>query len=318
MKDTPYIDPQMVPVLAAIKERVATRTPMTALSPEEMRKRVRNDFISWNEEAPDISRIENFDIPGPYGSTKIRLYDTVPKTKELRPMLIYYHGGGWVIGDLDMEDRSLRQLAIASDCAILSIDYILAPEYKFPAPVEDCCSAVRWLVKHGKELGLDVSRLAIGGGSAGANLALATALSLRDSNELTARFLLFFYGVFSSSMDSESYGLFGNGDFGLSKEGMNFFQGLYLDNADNKHHPLVSPIEADLTGLPPAFFSVAGLDPLRDDSRQLVEKLRMNNISADMREYEGVIHGFMLMGRSIDVANLAIEEARAALKAGLG
>jgi len=317
MGGSPYIDPQMIPLLAAMKERMASRSAMMDISPKEMRERVAVDFAIWNEGAPALARIEDFDIPGPYGRTKIRLYDPSPVTNRLRPALVYFHGGGWVIGDLEIEDRSLRQLALASDCAIVSVDYVLAPEYKFPAPVMDCCSAFRWVVQNGKEIGLDPGRLAIGGASAGANLALATALSLRDKNELTARFLLFYYGVFSGATDSLSYSQFGNGDYGLGQEAMEFFLSLYLEKPEDRHHPLVSPLIADMAGLPPTFLSIAGLDPLRDDSRRLAEKLRKSNIPVATREYDGVVHGFTLMGRALDAANLAVEDAGAALRAGL-
>lgn len=317
MGGSPYIDPQMIPLLAAMKERMASRSAMMDISPEEMRERVTADFAIWNEGAPGLGRIEDFDIPGPFGPTKIRLYDRLSGQQGLRPVLVYFHGGGWVIGDLDTEDRSLRQLALASDCAILSVDYVLAPEHKFPAPVTDCCSAVRWVMQNGKDLGLDALRLAIGGASAGANLALATALSLRDKNELTARFLLFYYGVFSGATDSLSYSQFGNGDYGLGQEAMEFFLSLYLEKPEDRHHPLVSPLIADMAGLPPTFLSIAGLDPLRDDSRRLAEKLRKSNIPVATREYDGVVHGFTLMGRALDAANLAVEDAGAALRAGL-
>ena len=122
MGGSPYIDPQMIPLLAAMKERMASRSAMMDISPEEMRERVTADFAIWNEGAPGLGRIEDFDIPGPFGPTKIRLYDRLSGQQGLRPVLVYFHGGGWVIGDLDTEDRSLRQLALASDCAILSVD----------------------------------------------------------------------------------------------------------------------------------------------------------------------------------------------------
>lgn len=318
MGGDPFIDPQMIPLLTAMKESMASRKPMTELSPQEMRARVAVDFKAWNAEPPGLAHIENFDIPGPFGRTKIRLYDTAIDAVSLRPVLVYFHGGGWVIGDLETEDRSLRQLAVASGCAIVSVDYVLAPEHKFPAPVEDCCSAIRWVVQHGKELGLDISRLAIGGASAGANLAMAAAISLRDSDALTARFLLFYYGVFSGDLDSPSYDQFGNGDFGLGQEAMDFFLSLYLRKSEQYRHPLVSSLDADLRGLPPVFLSIAGLDPLRDDSRRLADKLQLANIPVEVCEYAGVVHGFTLMGRALDVANIAIEEAGTALKVGLG
>jgi len=318
MGSSPYIDPQMIPLLDAMQERMAARASMMDITPQEMRARATADFAIWNEGAPELPRIENFDIPGPFERTRIRLYDPSADITSLRPVLVYFHGGGWVIGDLEMEDRSLRQLALASGCAIAAVDYVLAPEHKFPAPVTDCMSAVRWFMQNGKDLGLDSARLAIGGASAGANLAMATALSLKNEDQLTAQFLLFFYGVFSGSADSPSYRQFGNGDYGLGQEQMEFFLSLYLRKPEEKLHPMVSPLAADLSGLPPTFLSIAGLDPLRDDSRRLAEKLRMANIPVQVCEYDGVIHGFTLMGRALDAANVALEDAGAALRTGLG
>ncbi|MBV1901923.1 MAG: alpha/beta hydrolase [Kordiimonadaceae bacterium] len=312
-----FVDPQMIPVLEAMKENMASREGMQDLSSQEIRDRAAVDLSVWNRNPPVLARVEDLEIPGPYGLTKVRIYDSAPDLTTQRPLLVYFHGGGWIIGDLDTEDQSLRQLALASECAIVSVDYVLAPENKFPAPVVDCCSAVRWISQNGQELGLDTARMAIGGASAGANLAMATALSLRDSGELTAQFLLFFYGVFSGSLNSQTYDEFGNGDFGLSRDAMDFFLSSYLSKKEDRDHPWVSPLHADLAGLPPVYLSVAGLDPLRDDNRALAERLKMANVPTEIKEYEGVVHGFTLMGSKLDAANVAIEDAGAALMAGL-
>lgn len=311
-----WIDPQMRPILEAMIARMAARAPMTEITPAEMRARAAVDLARWNENPPAVSRIEDRTIPGPFGETRIRLYDPSPTGKP-RPALIYFHGGGWVIGSLDTEDRSLRQLALASGIAIVSVDYRLAPEHKFPTPVEDCAAAFTWIADHAVELGLDPARLALGGGSAGANLAMATTLMLRDCGGPRPHFLLLFYGVFGDDPQSESYRQFGGIDYGLPREAMAFFYAQYLRDPAQRADPLVAPVRADLRGLPPAFLAVAGLDPLRDDSRLLAERLRGAGVPVTVKEYPGVVHGFTLMGSALDAANQALEDAGRALAEGL-
>lgn len=311
-----WVDPQMKPILQAMLDRMASRAPMTEIAPEEMRRRAAADFTLLNEDPPALARVEDRTIPGPFGATRLRLYDPLASTTP-RPALIYFHGGGWVIGDLETEDRSLRQLALASGAAIVSVDYKLAPEHKFPKPVEDCAAAFTWIADHAAELGLDPARLAVGGASAGANLALASTLLRRDRGDRCPCFMLLFYGVFGDGMETESYRLFGGGDYGLGHDAMAFFYSLYLNDPAQRTAPLVSPVLADLHGLPPVFLSVAGLDPLRDDSRLLASRLRTAKVPADIKEYPGVVHGFTLMGRMLDAANKALDDAGRALAAGL-
>ena len=306
----------MRPILKAMIERMAARAAMTEITPAEMRARAAADLARWNENPPAVSRLEDKTIPGPFGDTRIRLYDPAPGEKP-RPALIYFHGGGWVIGSLDTEDRSLRQLALASGAAIVSVDYRLAPEHKFPTPVEDCAAAFTWIADHAAELGLDAARLALGGGSAGANLAMAATLLLRERGGPRPCFLLLFYGVFGDDPQSESYHQFGSADYGLPRESMAFFYAQYLRDPAQRTDPLVSPVRADLRGLPPAYLAVAGLDPLRDDSRLLAERMRGAGVPVTVKEYPGVVHGFTLMGSALDAANQALEDAGRALSAGL-
>ncbi len=315
--ETVYIDPQMGPVIAAMVERMASRSAMSETAPAEMRVRAASDFVYWNENAPALPRVENLTMKGPLGDIRLRFYDPLEQA-EPRPALVYFHGGGWVIGDLDMEDASLRQLARASGVAIVSVDYCLAPEHKFPAPVQDCVAAFSWVAEHAADLKLDPERLAIGGGSAGANLAMASTLMLRGQGKKLPDFVLLFYGVFGADQDTASYHQFGGGDFGLGRDAMSHFYALYLDNPQtDKSNPLVSPVLADLTGLPSTHLVVAGLDPLRDDSRLLADRLERAGVTVNITEYGGVIHGFTLMGRHVDAANKALEEAGQRLAAGL-
>ncbi len=307
------IDPQMKTILGAMLERRAERAPMAELSPPELRARAAADLAYWNQNPPPLPAIDDHAIPGAFGPTRIRVYHPVESESPL-PALVYFHGGGWVIGDLETEDLKLRYLARHSHCAVISVDYVLAPEHKFPDPVDDCLAASRWIAQHGPELGIDPERLALGGASAGAHLALATAIRLRDAGENWLRALLLFYGVFSARTDTPSRHLFGNGDFGLTKEDMDFFLSRFLRHPSQKTEPLVSPLDADLAGLPPTILIAAELDPLRDDSRDLAARLQAADVLVTCREYAGVVHGFTLMIKALDVAGQAVREAGTALR----
>ncbi|HCK83064.1 MAG TPA: esterase, partial [Hyphomonadaceae bacterium] len=156
-----------------------------------------------------------------------------------------------------------------------------APEVKFPAPVEDCVAAALWAQEHARALRVDPSKIALGGASAGANLAMAATLMMRDGGLALPRFLLLLYGVYAMRTDTESYRLFGDGNYGLGAEALDFFMSLYLRDAADRANPLASPVLADLRGLPPAFVAIAGLDPLRDDSRALTHELRAAGVAVE-------------------------------------
>jgi len=313
----PYLDPQMRPILEKMLERMAARTSMLEVTPEQMRVRASEDLARWNQNPPSLPKVINTSVPGAFGPVDIRIYD--PRgTGQPMPALIYFHGGGWIIGDLETEDQSLRKLALGSGVGIVSVKYALAPEHKFPEPVEDCMAVSRWLRTEGEGMGLDTNRLGLGGGSAGANLAMATALSLRDAGDNWVQFLQFFYGVFSSDTNTESYRQYGTGAYGLDKKAMDFFLSLYLNHSTEKAHPLVSPLMADLKGLPPVFLTIAGADPLRDDSRMMADHLKRADVSVEAIEYPGVLHGFTLMADEVDAAKKAWDDAASALKQALG
>ncbi len=311
-----YVDPQMRPLLAAMRERARSRPSVSQVGVDEARARARADFAWWNAEPPPLERVEDLMIAGAFGPVRARLYDPVGGGSP-KPGLVHFHGGGWTIGDLDLEDTALRTLARESGVAIFSVDYALAPEHPFPEPLEDCIQACRWLRAHARQWQVDAERLAIGGASAGANLALATALALRDAGEPWARFLLLQYGVYCADHDTESHRRFGRGDYGLDTAMMDFFWDTYLGDATPRTDPRAAPLYASLEGLPPSFLMAAGLDPLRDDSRQLAAKLAEAAVPHEHRVYAGVTHGFTLMGRALAVANVALREAGAALRAGL-
>lgn len=308
-----YIDPDMRPVLALMVQQAAQRPTLGTSSPADMRRRFSADVLSWNRELPDVARIENLAVSTVKRAVPVRIYDASPSS-QLRPVLVFFHGGGWVVGDLDSNDRALRLLAIHSGIAVVSVDYCLAPEHKFPAPLDECVAVVRWLREHGNLWGFDTAHMAVGGDSAGANLALATALDLRAAGDRGLAAMLLIYGVYARDHDSESHRLFGDGRFGFGTEAMDALWSMYLAQPADAENPRAAPLRAELTGLPPAILVAGGLDPLRDDSRRLAARLVTVGVSVEYREYPGVVHGFMGMTRDLAVTRRATAEVADSLR----
>lgn len=316
MTDEFWIDPEMRPALERMTARMAERAPISNVSIEEMRMRARSDFAALNKCPPDVALVTDSIAEGAFGPRPIRIYDALGERKNA-PGLVYFHGGGWVVGDLDTEDTKLRRLALASGVRIVSVDYALAPDRKFPGPLDDCIACAKSIHSNADALGLDPAHLALGGASAGANLALATALDLKNSGDTWLRFLLLFYGVFDLASTAPSRKLFAEG-FGLGADAMEFFYTLYLTDPSQKADDRASPLHGDLAGLPPVFINAAGIDVLRDDSRQLVERLRAAGVPVEFVEQAGVIHGYTLLAHEVSAAREAIETAGHALRMSLG
>ena len=191
-----YIDPQVAPVIERMLESLAERGPMGSVPPAVMRQRFNEDVKAWNQDMPTLPFIKDLECDTPCGQVPVRLYD--PSGSDgLLPCLVFIHGGGWIVGDLDTNDRTLRVLALESGVRILSVDYPLAPEHPFPEGLDACLGVVRWVRENGAGWGLDPDRLAVGGDSAGGNLALATALDLRDAGENFLQFVLLIYAALS-------------------------------------------------------------------------------------------------------------------------
>ena len=312
--DKPYIDPDIMPSLERMQARMASRPPMTAVDPKIIRQRANAEFAPLNQNPPITALVKDVAIEGAFGPRQARIYDA-KGDRENAPGLIYFHGGGWIVGDLESEDTKLRHLAIASGVRIVSYDYVLAPEHKFPQPLDDCVAAAKSIHSNARDLGLESRRLAIGGSSAGANLALSTAIKLRDEKHSWLRFMLLFYGSYDMCGKPPSRTLFNR--FGGGSEAMEFFFSLYLKDKAERHNPLASPLLAEMAGLPPAFINAAGLDVLRDDSRSLVEKLQQAGIKTQYEEVAGVTHGYTLLTHEVGVARKIIRTAGQALHSAL-
>jgi acetyl esterase len=231
-----------------------------------------------------------------------------PRTDRPLPVMVYFHGGGWVWSSVDTHDRLAREYASAGEVAVVSVDYALSPEAKFPRALEECAAVTRYVATHGAAWGLDPSALFVGGDSAGGNLALATALLLRDIGGPALRGIVAVYPVCDSTLDTASYREFGTG-WGLTHERMAFYWDVYVPHAADRHHPLAAVLRADLTGLPPVLVQLAELDVLRSEGEALAAKLRTAGVTVELEIFPGVLHGFMRAMATVGKARDAVEKA---------
>ena len=248
---------------------------------------------------PQVARVENLEISLEGCNLDARLY--VPEGAGERPALIlYYHGGGWVIGTLETHDGTCRALAQKSGCAVLSIAYRLAPEHRYPTAAEDCYDALVWAKQNAASLGVDGERLAVAGDSAGGNLAAAVAIMTRDRNGPTLRHQLLIYPVTHNDLTRASYAENGGGEYYLSTDGMRWFWGHYLGDTAAENAPLAAVLNvADLSGLAPATVITAEYDPLRDEGIAYARKLDAAGVPVDAATAPGMIHGFFSMFEAV-------------------
>jgi acetyl esterase len=264
----------------------------------------------WNREGPSLPEVRDLSIPGPHGPIPLRLYR--PSEKELLPALLYLHGGGFVLGNLDTHDRIMRILAARSGAAVLGVDYRLAPEHKFPVQLDEIAATLEWLAGHGAELGIDAKRLALGGDSAGAHLSLGTAIAfLGKSPQIKA--LLLYYGNFGL-IDSMSMRLCANDLDGVKPTDLAFYRDCYLRSPSDHEDPRLDCLSANLAGLPPVYLLALELDTLRDDSLTLAALLGRAGAPCRLTRHDGVLHGYLHYNRVIPKAMQALEEGAAALR----
>jgi acetyl esterase len=301
----PDVDPRMAEILRLING--LDLPPYEGMTGPEARAAAEERNLFWNEGDPEVAQVRDLAIPGPTGQMRLRLYEPAG-VGATSPGILYLHGGGWVICSLDTHDGVCRRLANASGLRVASLDYRMAPEHPFPAPLDDCIAATGWLMRHGTQLGIDPERLALAGDSAGGNLSLATLLALRDRSQPMPRTAALIYGAFSADLDSPSHRAFGGGEYVLSTPTIHWFWDQYVPDRAQRDQPLVSPLNADLRGLPPLYVSAAELDPLRDDSERLAGRLALAGVDFDYRLWRGVCHACIMMSRLLPAADAQIAE----------
>ena len=302
------LDPQ---VRALLEAAARSNAPLLqSLSPVAAREQYLRSRAPVRPPTPDVESVRDLLMPGPGGALALRLYRGLGTASGARlPAVVYFHGGGWVVGDLYSHDVVCRQLANAAHCAVIAVDYRLAPEHKFPAAVDDSIAAVRWVAAQAGELGLDLARIAVAGDSAGGNLAAAAALSLRDQPQpgdpqLIMQLLV--YPVTDQGLDPPSVSDYAEG-YMLTRADMVWYREQYLradtDIADWRASPLRA---ADLSGLPPAYVITAGFDPLLDMGRAYADRLRAAGVDVTYECFEGMVHGFLTMGAVLAASPHAI------------
>jgi acetyl esterase len=306
------LDPQIEFVIGLVKK--ANAPEFWQLTPDQAREQYLLRVARLAVKEP-IFRTENRRIAGPGAHIPVRIYTPREiKSGEKLPVLLWFHGGGFVIGSLDTHDSVCRMLANQADCIVVSADYRLAPEYKFPAAVEDCEAALKWLALHAVEFGADPQAIAVGGDSAGANLATVVAILARDAGHPKLAFQLLIYPCAAPEPETPSHYKFAEG-YVLSRNTITWFFRLYqrnrADSSDFRFAPLVAD---DLANLPPALVLVAGYDPLRDEGVDYAKRLIDAGNRVRLVNYEGMIHGFFLMGGAVDAAKRAVAESAQALR----
>jgi len=260
-----------------------------------------------------LAEIRNTTIPGPAGPIPVRIYRNSLDGNQ--PGIVYFHGGGFVIGSLDSHEGGCRRLCKGAGCTVVSIDYRLAPEHVFPAAVEDAYEATKYVAEHATELGIDPKRIAVAGDSAGGNLAAVVALIARDKCGPAICHQLLVYPVTDLKFTSESYRSNGVGYF-LTRDMMDWFRRQYMPAAAALDHPHASPLYAEsLKGLPPATVVTAEYDPLRDEGEAYAKRLQEAGVPTKVKRYDGVFHGFFSMAGVIDQGDQAVDWAVGELKA---
>ena len=281
--------------------------PTHTLSVEDARRAYRDRRSVTQPAPPEMALIRELRAELAHGAVALRLYRPLGSAADAQlPVLVYFHGGGWTIGDLETHDTLCRELADGAGCAVVSVDYRLAPEHRFPGAVDDCIAATRWVRTNATDLGIDPARLAVGGDSAGGNLAAVVTIALRDSGDAPIAFQLLIYPATDMRCTAPSHTSNGQG-YGLTSDTIAYYHDHYIDDAahdlDWRASPLLHP---DLSRLPPALVLTAGFDPLRDEGLAYADALAAAGNATTCACFERQIHGFILMGKVLDEAHAAV------------
>jgi len=306
------LDPQAEMLL---KQMASAGGPaLNTLSPVDARKLTGVMFrVPPGSEEP-VHKVENRNIPGPAGEIPIRVY--TPAGAGPFPVLVFIHGGGFVLCDLDTHDGACRSLTNEAGCVTVSVDYRLAPEHKFPAAVEDCYAATTWVSDHAKEINGDPKRIAVGGDSAGGNLSAVISMLARDAGKPHIMFQLLIYPATDTARNTESHKNFT--DYFLTKDMIEYFYRHYLRGEADAKDPRISiALAKDFRALPPAHIITAEFDPLRDEGEAYGRRLIEAGVSAKVTRYDGMMHAFFSQGDIMDKGRLAVAECADALRKAL-
>ncbi len=309
------LDPDAAAVYRAFQE--AGRPPYESGTPTQARAMYLAGRPVSNPEPPELESAKPLAIPAPHGAIPARIYTPkmLRKNNGLAPCLVFYHGGGWVIGDIDSHDVVCRKLAHEGELIVISIDYRLAPEHKFPAAVDDAIAAVKWVASNAKDLGIDATRLLVGGDSAGGNLAAVVALAARDGDgpKLAGQVLIYPATDFAMRHPSHSEP---ETSILLTHSVIKWFSNHYLNGPADIDNWKASPARAKtLAGLPPAYLLTAGADPLRDEGDEYAKRLKDAGVPVTYKHFPGQFHGFFTMGKLLQQANIAATGIATWLKA---
>ena len=306
------LDPKLVEIIRELEKEAIP--PNYTLPVNEVRRISREMVKRFSVSTPPLAQIK--DITAEVSNARIPVRVYVPREQPNLPTLVYYHGGGWVVGDLDTADWICRSLAIQANCTVFSIDYRLAPEHKFPTPLEDCYSTTKWIAENGFERYADVKRLAVGGDSAGGNLAAAVCMLARDRAGPTIAFQLLLCPVTNHSFDTESYRKYADG-YILTLKDMEWFWNNYLRDKRDGKNPYASPLLGNLQSLPPALIMTAEFDPLVDEGETYAERLREAGVPVKMVRYDSMIHTWTDFPQ-LKQSSTAMEQAGAELRKAFG
>jgi acetyl esterase len=316
MVDRSRWDPEMAAFTAAGEAEAKNYPPIRLEIPLEPHRRV-NDALSMRTAAGGPAMAETSERWVAARGRRIYCRVYRPVTDRVLPVLVWFHGGGWVWGSVDTHDRLCREYAAAAGVAVVNVDYALSPEAKFPQALEECAAVVRHVAEAGAAWGLDGSRILLGGDSAGGNLSLATALLLRDTGGPALRGVIAYYPVCDSRLDTPSYAEFGAGGYGLNKERMAFYWSVYATHEGDRSHPHAAVLRADLRGLPPVLVHLAELDVLRSEGEALIGKLRDSGVDVTAETFPGLLHGFVravaFVGQSRTAMGQAVDWMRGRL-----
>lgn len=309
------LDPQIQALLAQMAE--AGQPPFEEMTVPQARAAAAAGFAALQGEGPAVASVAHRYVPGPTADIPVRVY--TPEGEGPFPAIVYYHGSGWVILNIEVCDSTMRSLANDTGSVVVSVNYQKAPEHPFPVPFDDAWAGLTWVAENAAELNVDPARIAVGGDSAGGNLAAAVAIKARDAGGPAIAFQLLIYPAVEAGWDSPSAVQNAEG-YLLQRESMRWFWNHYLGAATEEPDWRASPIRAEsLAGLPPAFVATADFDPLRDDGRRYADRLRAEGVKVTYTNYEGMIHGFYWMqavsDRARDLHAEVAREVRAVLHA---